>query len=293
MGNVAVIEQKPQQISSFEQMQREAKLFATSPLVPAHLRQGTPEQALANCYIALHMAKAMGENPLLVMQNIYIVSGKAGWASQYVIARANASGVFKGRINWRIDRSDPQNLSVTAFATLADTGEVVEATADMRMAKAEGWTNNKKYQSMPEVMLRYRSAAFLVRWYCPDVMMGYQTVEEVEDVAHSAALTQTAQPVTAADILAQAQNEPEEALRQDEPQTIDAQSGPQPMPPPAGEPQFMDYEEAVATLGMAETVIDLNSAKERLGSLTWSLDEQAGIDEAYNDRLRELKKPRR
>lgn len=284
MGNVAVIEQKQQQISSFEQMQREAKLFATSPLVPAHLRQGTPEQALANCYIALHMAKAMGENPLLVMQNIYIVSGKAGWASQYVIARANASGVFKGRINWRIDRSDPQNLKVTAYATLADTGEVVEATVDMRMAKAEGWTNNKKYQSMPEVMLRYRSAAFLVRWYCPDVMMGYQTVEEVEDVAHSAALTQTTQPVTAADILAQAQDGPEEALRQDEPQ---------PTPPPAAEPQFMDYEEAVATLGMAETVIDLNSAKERLGSFTWSLDEQAGIDEAYNDRLRELKKPRR
>lgn len=293
MGNVAVIEQKPQQISSFEQMQREAKLFATSPLVPAHLRQGTPEQALANCYIALHMAKAMGENPLLVMQNIYIVSGKAGWASQYVIARANASGVFRGRINWRIDRSDPQNLSVTAFATLAATGEVVEATADMRMAKAEGWTNNKKYQSMPEVMLRYRSASFLVRWYCPDVMMGYQTVEEVEDVAHSAALTQTAQPVTAADILAQAQNEPEEALRQDEPQTIDAQSEPQPTPPPAADMPFMDYEEAVATLGMAETVIDLNSAKERLSGFTWSLDERAGIDETYNDRLRELKKPRR
>lgn len=64
-------------------------------------------------------------------------------------------------------------------------------------------------------------------------------------------------------------------------------------PTPTAEPQFMDYEEAVATLGMAETVIDLNSAKERLSGFTWSLDEQAGIDEAYNDRLRELKKPRR
>lgn len=294
MGNVAVIEPRQQQISSFEQMQREAKLFATSPLVPAHLRQGTPEQALANCYIALHMAKAMGENPLLVMQNIYIVSGKAGWASQYVIARANASGVFRGRINWKIDRSDPQNLSVTAYATLADTGEVVEATVDMRMAKAEAWTKNAKYQSMPEVMLRYRSAGFLVRWYCPDVMMGYQTVEEVEDVAHSAALTQAAQPVTAADIIAQAQDEPEGAAHQPEPQTIDVQPEPQPTKQaPAADLPFMDYEEAAALLGMAENVVDLNAAKDRLTGFSWTIDERAGLDDAYNDRMRELKKPRR
>lgn len=292
MGNVAVIEQRPQQLGTFEQMQREARLFATSPLVPAHLRQGTPEQALANCYIALHMAKAMGENPLLVMQNIYIVSGKAGWASQYVIARANASGVFKGRINWKIDRSNPQNLRVTAYATLADTGDVVEAAVDMAMAKAEGWTKNPKYQSMPEVMLRYRSAAFLVRWYCPDVMMGYQTVEEVEDVTHSAAMTQAAQPVTAADIIAQAQGEPEDAPQQPEPQTIDVQPEPQPTAPAEAVPA-MDYEDALSSLGMAETVVDLSSAWARVGACQWSDDEFAGLEAAYSDRMGQLKKPRR
>ncbi len=162
-------------------------MFASSPLVPEHLRKGSPEQAIANCWIALTLAEAMGEVPLIVMQNIHVVSGKAGFASQYMIARANSSGIFKGRIDWRIDRSDKDNLAVTAYATIKDSGQEVEVTCDMKMAKAEGWTKNPKYTTMPEVMLRYRSAAFLVRFYAPDVMLGYQTADEIEDVVASAA----------------------------------------------------------------------------------------------------------
>ncbi|MBK9496674.1 MAG: hypothetical protein IPO08_19670 [Xanthomonadales bacterium] len=186
----------------FNLMQREARLFATSPLIPEHLRKGGPDQAMANCYIALKMARTMGEDALVVLQNIHVVNGKAGFASQYMIARANASGVFKGRINWRIDKSDRNNLSVTAYATLAETGDVVEFTVDMAMATAEAWTKNPKYRTMPEVMLRYRSAAFLVRFYAPDVMLGYHTSDEIEDVAVAATID--AQPLSAAMLIEQA-----------------------------------------------------------------------------------------
>jgi len=191
----------------FALRQRQARMFAMSPLIPQHLRTGTPEQAMANCYIALTLAEAMGEVPLIVMQNIHVVSGKAGFASQYMIARANSSGVFRGRIDWRIDRSDPKNLSVTAFAFLKETGDEVSVTCDMAMATAEGWTKNPKYKSMPEVMLRYRSAAFLVRFYAPDVMLGYQTVEEVQDVGIAA---EPAAPLSAAMLAAPVDDEQNE-----------------------------------------------------------------------------------
>jgi hypothetical protein len=36
---------------------------------------------------------------------------------------------------------------------------------------------------MPELMLRYRSAAFFARLYAPDITLGMQTAEEVEDIA--------------------------------------------------------------------------------------------------------------
>lgn len=169
----------------FALMQRKAALFANSPLIPEALRQGGPQQALANCYIGLTMADAMNENPLTVLQNIHIVKGKAGFSAQFMIARANASGVFKGRINWRMS-GQGDSLSAEAFAVLAETGDEVSFAVDMAMAKAEGWTSNPKYKSVPHLMLRYRSATFLVRLYAPDVMFGYQTAEEVEDVVYAA-----------------------------------------------------------------------------------------------------------
>ncbi|MGH6740022.1 MAG: hypothetical protein ACREDY_13500, partial [Bradyrhizobium sp.] len=52
--------------SRFEFGQRVAKLFSESQLVPEHLRG-----KVADCFIALHMAERMGEDPLMIMQNIH------------------------------------------------------------------------------------------------------------------------------------------------------------------------------------------------------------------------------
>lgn len=161
----------------FEHSQRVAKMFASSELVPPHLRG-----KVADCLIAYAIAKRTREEPLVVLQNIYFVSGRAGWSAQYMIAKANRSGVFARRINWKVEGAG-DNMRVTAYATLAGSGEVVEATASMAMAKAEGWTRNAKYQTMPDQMLRYRSASMLIRLFAPEVMMGLPMADEVEDIA--------------------------------------------------------------------------------------------------------------
>lgn len=160
--------------AQFEHSQRIAKMFASSELVPPHMRG-----KIADCLIAYAIAKRTREEPLVVLQNIYFVSGRAGWSATYMIAKANRSGAFSRRINWRID-GDGKNLRVTAFATLADSGEPVEATASMAMAEAEGWTKNPKYKSMPEQMLRYRSATMLIRLFAPEVMMGLPVADEID-----------------------------------------------------------------------------------------------------------------
>lgn len=165
----------------FELRQREAGVYAASPLIPAHLREGGAAVAKANCMIVMEMAKLLDESPLTVMQNIYMVKGKAGWNATYMIARANKSGIFKDPIDWDVSGAG-DSLKVTCYATVKATGKRVEATADMEMAKAEGWTSNSKYKSMPVQMLKYRSATFLVRCYCPQVMLGMQTSDEIEDV---------------------------------------------------------------------------------------------------------------
>lgn len=160
-----------------EHMYRVAQFFAASQIIPAHLRNKP-----SDCLIALHIADRLKEDPLTVMQAIYIVSGKAGWSSSYMVARLNQSGKITGRMTWKAKGSGA-DLEVTAQVTDKLTGELFDVPVSMQMAMAEGWVSNKKYTSMPEHMLRWRSATMLIRLYYPEIMLGMQSVEEIETEA--------------------------------------------------------------------------------------------------------------
>ena len=166
-------------VPQFEQMQRIGRMLALSSLFPKHLKEGGQDAALANGVLVVNMALRLQEDPLTVAQNIYFVNGRPGWNTTYMISKANMHGVFKNPIDWNVT-GEGDSLVVEAFAELSGTGKHVSMTASMKMAKAEGWTKNAKYQSMPEVMLRYRSAASLIRMYCPEVMIGIPPVIELD-----------------------------------------------------------------------------------------------------------------
>src|SRR5690606_33077134 len=53
----------------------------------------------------------------------------------------------------------------------------------IQMAIDEGWLtkNGSKWQTIPELMLRYRCASFFGRLYAPELLMGLQASEEVQD----------------------------------------------------------------------------------------------------------------
>lgn len=164
-----------------------AKVFAGSIFVPEHFRNKPGE-----CLIALNIAKRMEEDPLAVMQAMFVVGGRPSFMTAFMIARANSRAGFRSSIKWRVTKLDPPTLQASGFvmpnlriqAFAADRfGDEINATVDSEMAIGEGWTKNPKYRTMPEHMLRYRSAAFLIRQYAPQVMAGMQTAEEVQDLA--------------------------------------------------------------------------------------------------------------
>lgn len=172
---------------------RVASTLSVSGLLPEHFK-GHP----ANVLIALAMARRLREDPFIVLQSVHVIHGKPGFSAQYMIARANVSGVFKGPIRFR-ETGSGDTLGVTAYATLTETGDEVSFEVDMKMATAEGWVgrNGSKYKTMPKLMLRYRSATFLVRLFAPQVMLGMQTVEELIDTGgDDEAATVDAKPVT-------------------------------------------------------------------------------------------------
>ena len=162
---------------AFEHIQRVAKMFASSDLIPTTFKGN-----IANCTIALEMAHRMGANPMAVMQNLYIVHGRPGWSAQFIIACLAQCGKFSP-LRFRVI-GEGDSKTCTAWAKEIDTGETLEGPpVSIAMAKAEGWfgKNGSKWQTMPDLMLRYRAATFFGRLYAPDLLMGMQTAEELSD----------------------------------------------------------------------------------------------------------------
>lgn len=207
---------------SFELMQRAANLLASSTLVPAAYRKviekldkfGNVKEsrenpnALANAVVALNMAQRMGADPLMVMQNLYIVEGRPSWSSQWIIAAINGSGRFSplrfdikeagkktvertetvwenGNRSTVTKKVDILDKVCIAWAIEKETGERLESPkVSIEMAVKEGWytKTGSKWQTMDEVMLRYRTASFFGKLYAPELLMGLQTVEEAQDI---------------------------------------------------------------------------------------------------------------
>jgi hypothetical protein len=85
---------------SFAHAQRIAKMLVNSSLVPEHFRG---EAHLGDAVLVLDIALRLKMNPLLVMQQCYIVKGKAGWSAQFVLGTLNTSKRFE---TVRFDRQD-------------------------------------------------------------------------------------------------------------------------------------------------------------------------------------------
>lgn len=181
-----------QQVKQFEATQRIAMMYAMSNFIPDSYkyRNGQPlEQnvVLANCTIALEMATRMQANPLMVMQNLYIVHGQPAFSSKFLIACINASKRFSPLRYEFKGEEGTDDYACRAIAYEAnDTKHKEPLEGDwisIRMAKAEGWTSKKgsKWLTMPTQMLRYRAAAFWQRAYCPEISMGLLTAEEAQD----------------------------------------------------------------------------------------------------------------
>lgn len=161
----------------FDQIQRVALMFSKSELVPK-MYQGNP----GNCVIALEMASRLKASPLLVMQNLYVIQGKPGWSSTFLIASVNACGKFSP-LRYEEDDKDGGRTRAWAY-DLKNNEKVYGIWVSMGMAKAEGWIDKtgSKWKTMPELMRRYRAASFFSRQFAPDVAMGMQTIEEVVDI---------------------------------------------------------------------------------------------------------------
>lgn len=169
-------------VAGFESLQRVAKLFASSRIVPPQYQNNLPD-----CVIAVDMALRMGANPLMVCQNLYIVYERPAWSAKFLIATLNQSGRFSALRYVFQGKQGEDNWGCRAVAVELSSGERLEGPLiTIDLAKKEGWYEKKgsKWKTMPEMMLRYRAASWFVNAYAPEIAMGLRTVEEEQDAVY-------------------------------------------------------------------------------------------------------------
>jgi hypothetical protein len=209
-----------QNLASFEFMQRAAKLFASSTMVPSAYQAIVSEgygrekkwvqndAALPNCMVALDLAQRMNASPLQVMQNLHVIEGRPSWGSPFIIALINNSGHYQHGLRFDFEWLDDMDAKQIAFEwinnvkqevvktvpiknarciawTLDKSGARIEsAPVTLEMAVQEGWytRNGSKWRTMPQTMAQYRAAAFFGRTYNPELLMGLPTAEELHDI---------------------------------------------------------------------------------------------------------------
>lgn len=209
-------------MESFANAQRMAQALADADMVPKEYQKN-----VSNCLIALEVSGRTQSSVLMVMQNLYVVHGKPGWSSQYIIAALNSCGKFAA-LKFKLSKkkgkeetveytdyvwNDQQrrkvattktikvkNQTCVAYTTERATGDLIEGPeVSIVMAVQEGWytKDGSKWRTMQELMLRYRAAAFFGRLYAPEIMMGMQTAEELNDIKD---ITEDAQVIDSASL---------------------------------------------------------------------------------------------
>lgn len=169
-------------VGTLEGLWRLGNLFAKSNMVPKCYQDNA-----ADCAIAVHCAITMGVNIMSFLQNSYIVpgSGKPSLEGKLIIAILNNSPQIKGRV--RFDFCfDPK--SCTASVVDAETGETHAYCLSWETVVANGWASKsgpgaQQWTTLWELRSSYRAATYLARLYYPDLLMGMQAADEVQDAS--------------------------------------------------------------------------------------------------------------
>lgn len=172
-----------QEVKKFEMQQRMATMFTSSTIVPETYRNN-----VGNCVIAIDMAQRMNMNPIMVMQNLYIVHGNPAWSARFMVACVNQCGRFTP-LEYEVVGTDPAKKDFKCRALAYDRNDVKKehplygTWITWAMVDGEGWSkkSGSKWLTMPEQMFRYRAASYWAKVYAPEISMGFPTRDELAD----------------------------------------------------------------------------------------------------------------
>ncbi|HCN97210.1 MAG TPA: enterohemolysin [Leclercia sp.] len=212
--NIIAAEQTPNTISASNavfnvqalgQLTAFAELMAQSAVtVPKHLA-GKP----ADCMAIVMQAMQWGMNPYAVAQKTHLVNGVLGYEAQLVNAVISSSNAIVGRFHYEYggdwekiagkkDSRDELGLFVRVGAVLRGETDI---TWGENIYLADITTRNSPlWKTAPKQQIAYLAVKYWARLYCPEVILGVYSPDEVELRTEKEINPAPAQRVSLADI---------------------------------------------------------------------------------------------
>ncbi|WP_145548510.1 RecT family recombinase [Yersinia massiliensis] len=194
-------------VQALAQLTAFANLMSDSTVtVPAHF-VGKP----ADCMAVIMQAMQWGMNPYSVAQKTYLVGGVLGYEAQLVNAVVTSSNVIQGRFHYKYG-GDWSKCTKTKETTIKKSGkngsyEVTQRVKDWSDSDEDGlficvgaqirgedeitWgepvylssvgiRNSPLWATNPKQQIAYLAVKYWSRLYCPEVILGVYTPDELE-----------------------------------------------------------------------------------------------------------------
>lgn len=273
-------------VQALTQLQAVAGLMAQAAVtVPEHLR-GNP----ADCMAIIMQAMQWGMNPYAVAQKTHLVNGVLGYEAQLVNAVISSSNAIVGRFHYEYEgdwskcasmreeivkkpakgggtydkkemvrgwtSADEQGLSVRVGAVIRGESEIT--WGEPVFLSSVITRNSPLWISNPKQQIAYLALKYWARLYCPAVVLGVYTPDEVEQRTEKEINPTPAQRVSLADIKGDGVTTSHSA--QESAANVDAMAD-----------DFRDRIEAAQDVDNAKAVrADIETAKNTLGSALYT-----------------------
>lgn len=192
--NLITTEQAPNTISASNavfnvqalgQLTQFAELMAQSAVtVPKHLA-GKP----ADCMAIVMQAMQWGMNPYAVAQKTHLVNGVLGYEAQLVNAVISSSSAIQGRFHYEYggdwEKIAGQKEGRDELGLYIRVGAVLRGEAEITWGEpiylSDITTRNSPlWKTAPKQQIAYLAVKYWARLYCPEVILGVYSPDEVE-----------------------------------------------------------------------------------------------------------------
>jgi hypothetical protein len=171
--------------AQFEMMARIAKAMAGAGLLPEHVRGKSFEEAQANCFLIVNMAKQWNVDPFQLAQGSYFLHGKLGFEGKLIQARLER--VLGSPFDFEYEgEGDSRKITVTNRRRLDGAMKSISGTVKMwkTFEKAKGNEQPQvkgNWKNDPDKQLRYRGVVEWGRAWETATITGLLTDDEVSN----------------------------------------------------------------------------------------------------------------